>query len=89
MAGGHACRAREYHADHLSTARLSAGTAMKKPVPNQEPDDNAPEEYDFSRGRRGVYYEWYQRAKGRFRLVTDDEDRLRQGEAKARNPTER
>jgi hypothetical protein len=62
---------------------------MKKPVPDQEPNDNLLEEYDFSKGKRGVYYEWYQRAKGRFRLVTDEEDRLRQGKAKARKRAER
>ncbi|MEX0629285.1 MAG: hypothetical protein WEE67_02480 [Chloroflexota bacterium] len=61
---------------------------MKKPGPEQERDDLL-EEYDFSKGKRGVFYEWYQRAKGRFRLVTDEEDRLRQGKAKARKRAER
>ena len=60
---------------------------MKKPV--KDPDPDMADEYDFSKGKRGVYYDWYQSGKKRISLVTDEEDRLRQGKAKARKRTER
>jgi len=60
---------------------------MKKPV--KDPDPDMADEYDFSKGKRGVYYEWYQSGKKRISLVTDEEDRLRQGKAKARKRSER
>lgn len=56
---------------------------MKKTLSDPQPDDMLGE-YDFSEGKPGVYYEWYQRAKGRFRPVTDEEDRARQAKAEPR-----
>jgi hypothetical protein len=61
---------------------------MKKPVDHQDPD--MADEYDFSKGKRGVYYEWYQSGKSRISLVTDEEDRRRQELERAkRRPTGR
>ena len=59
---------------------------MKKPV--KDPDPDMADEYDFSKGKRGVYYEWYQSGKKRISLVTDEEDRRQELEkAKGRSPT--
>lgn len=54
---------------------------MKKPAEDKDPD--MADEYDFSKGKRGVYYDWYHSGKKRFSLVTDEEDRRRQEQAKA------
>lgn len=50
----------------------------KRDEPNLEVDDEIPDEIDFTGGVRGKYYEWAKRAKSRFSLVSDEEDRLRQ-----------
>ncbi len=50
----------------------------KRDEPNIEADDEIPDEIDFTGGIRGKYYEWAKRAKGRFSLVSDEEDRRRQ-----------
>jgi len=50
----------------------------KRDERNPEADDEIPDEIDFARGVRGKYYEWAKRAKGRFSLVSDEEDGRRQ-----------
>ncbi len=45
--------------------------------PDRATDPDMADEYDFSTGRRGVYYEWAQRAGGRVTIVSDEEDRRR------------
>lgn len=46
--------------------------------PTPRDDDEIPDEIDLSNGVRGKHYEWAKRAKGRFVIVSDEEDRRRQ-----------
>jgi hypothetical protein len=45
---------------------------------NIEVDDELSDEIEFTGAVRGKYYEWAERAKGRFSLVSDEEDGRRQ-----------
>ena len=60
---------------------------MKKPIKDQDPE--MADEYDFSKGKRGVYHEWYHSGKKRYSLVTDEEDRRRQEAAKTQKRNQR
>ena len=46
--------------------------------------DQIDSEVDFSSGRRGEFRDWYQKAKGRFVHVSDEEDRARQANNRPR-----
>lgn len=49
-------------------------------------DPDIADEYDFSDAVRGKHFQWAKRAKGRFVIVSDEEDRQRQA-ASARDGT--
>ena len=49
-------------------------------------DWEARDEYDFSGGERGRYYERYRSGEPTFELVTDEEDRRRMASAAVRTP---